>query len=143
MNYNQPLPGMYGYGYMPQQGGYQQNQMSTPLYQAQPYQQQFPQYQQAQSLSGKYVDSIDVVKATEVPIGGSGIFPKADMSEIYVKAWNADGTTKVMTFKPVTEPTAAISSANDNDAAAIMQEVMNQLKTVSVKIDKLSADLGG
>lgn len=33
------------------------------------------------------VDSLDVAKATEVPIGGYGIFPKADLSEIYIKSW--------------------------------------------------------
>lgn len=47
-----------------------------------------PQYprmsQQSQSvgLNGKFVDNYDIVKVTEVPMGGYGIFPKADLSEI-------------------------------------------------------------
>ena len=54
-----------------------------------------------QSLLGKVVDGEDVVKATEVPFGGYGVFPKADLSELYIKSWNNDGTTKITTFKPV------------------------------------------
>ena len=72
----------------------------------QPMQMQQPQnifYQQSQSqtLQGKIVDSEDMVKATDVPIGGYGIFPKADLSEVYIKTWNNNGTTSILTFKPV------------------------------------------
>ena len=38
------------------------------------------------TLSGKVVDGGEVVKATEVPFGGYGIFPKADLTEIYIKS---------------------------------------------------------
>lgn len=84
----------YPYGYVNQ-------------YMPQPQPQQFlsqpmqSQTQQPQSLNGKIVDSADVVKATEVPIGGYGIFPKADLSEIYIKSWNNNGTTSIITFKPI------------------------------------------
>lgn len=54
-----------------------------------------------QNLLGKVVDGEDVVKATEVPFGGYGVFPKADLSELYIKSWNNDGTTKIVTYKPV------------------------------------------
>ena len=47
-----------------------------------------PQQQQPSFLQGKIVDSIDVVKATDVPVGGYSIFPKADFSEMYIKSWN-------------------------------------------------------
>lgn len=57
------------------------------------------------TLSGKVVDGGEVVKATEVPFGGYGIFPKADLTEIYIKSWNSDGTTKMITYKPVVEET--------------------------------------
>lgn len=57
------------------------------------------------TLSGKVVDGGEVVKATEVPFGGYGIFPKADLTEIYIKSWNNDGTTKMITYKPVVEET--------------------------------------
>ena len=75
MNY---YPNNYYLNY-PYGNQYQQQQM--------PYQAQ-AQTPQPQGLNGKIVDSQDVVRATEVPIGGYGIFPKADLSEIYIKSWN-------------------------------------------------------
>jgi hypothetical protein len=42
----------------------------------------------ASGLNGKLVDSEDMARVTEVPIGGYGIFPKADLSEVYIKSWN-------------------------------------------------------
>jgi len=42
----------------------------------------------ANGLNGKLVDSEDMARVTEVPIGGYGIFPKADLSEVYIKSWN-------------------------------------------------------
>ena len=38
------------------------------------------------SLQGKVVDSIDMVKVNEVPFGGFGVFPKGDLSEVYIKS---------------------------------------------------------
>ncbi|MCC8068704.1 MAG: hypothetical protein LIO71_02935 [Ruminococcus sp.] len=72
-----------------------------------PYQQQYaaiPQVQQmpvqqVPTLNGKVVDSIEVARATEVPIGGYSVFPKADLNEIYVKSWNNNGTTSITTYK--------------------------------------------
>lgn len=83
----------------------------TNFYSSYPQQQQFPQYQyqyqpQQQNniysgLQGKVVDSEDMVKATDVPVGGYGVFPKADLSEVYIKTWNSNGTTSILIFKPV------------------------------------------
>lgn len=67
--------------------------------------QQPPQYNNNNNntniLQGKIVDSEEMVKVTEVPFGGYGIFPKADFSEIYVKTWNNNGTTQINTFCPI------------------------------------------
>ena len=50
------------------------------------------------------VDSIDVVKATDIPMdGNSYYFPKADGTEVYCKQWLQNGTTRILTFKPVSE----------------------------------------
>lgn len=54
-------------------------------------------------LNGRIVDSVEVAKTMEVPIGGYGIFPKADLSEVYIKSWNPNGTTSVTTFRPIVE----------------------------------------
>lgn len=66
-----------------------------------PYNQNMqPQQTQTQTLNGKIVDSKDIVKVTDVPIGSYGIFPKADLSEIYIKSWNNNGTTTPSTSYP-------------------------------------------
>lgn len=68
------------------------------------------QYQQTQmhpivkGLQGKLVDSIEVVKATDVPLDASiSYFPLTDNSAIVTKQLQNDGTSKITIFKPVTE----------------------------------------
>ena len=94
---------------------YIQQSQSYPQYQQQGmYYPQQPQYysQQINSipqninvLNGKVVDSEDMVRIQEIPLGGYGIFPKADMSNIYLKTWNNDGTTKIISYIPVVDTT--------------------------------------
>ena len=56
------------------------------------------------STIGKVVDSIDIVKATDIPMDGNAYyFPKADGTEVYCKQWLQNGTTRILTFKPVLE----------------------------------------
>lgn len=106
-----------------------------PTFQQQPQQmmyQQPPQQQPNAVLNGKIVDSEDIVKATEVPIGGYGIFPKGDLSEIYVKSWNNNGTTNIITFKPVLE------NAQVNGNQQSMNDVLLQkIENLENKIDKV------
>lgn len=114
----------YPYGYMNQ-------------YVPQPQPQQFlsqpmqSQAQQPQALNGKIVDSADVVEATEVPIGGYGIFPKADLSEIYIKSWNNNGTTSIITFKPtIPEPQIAQDTGEE-----ITNLLLKKIDTLETKLD--------
>lgn len=87
---------------------------------------------QTQALNGKIVDSADVVKATEVPIGGYGIFPKADLSEIYIKSWNNNGTTSVITYKPEVPQT-------ENVIIDPIAELKEQINKLDIKIDSILA----
>lgn len=127
MNYlnNSNYLGNYPYNYVNQ-------------YVPQPQPQQFisqpmaPQTQQPQSLNGKIVDSEDVVKATEVPIGGYGIFPKADLSEIYIKSWNNNGTTSIITFKPIIQEVKEPQTVEDNSL-----KIIERLNALDAKIDNL------
>jgi hypothetical protein len=106
---------MYGqynsyYPYQYQQPRYdlQQNQ---PLFN----QQQSIQPQQQAGLSGKVVQAVEQITANDVPMDGSvAVFPKQDMSEIYTKSWNADGTIRTIVYKPYTasKPDVANSSAD-------------------------------
>lgn len=116
------------------------NYYNPNYYQSYPYgnSQYIPQYSQvpqqsiSQGLNGKVVDSEDVVRATEVPIGGYGIFPKADLSEIYVKSWNNNGTTSVFTFKPSMPPEPVKETSNKD-----MQSLIEKISNLETKIDSL------
>ena len=91
----------------PQYG--QANPYPDRLAQLQAQQQQFNQSQYGQQipvqqvgLSGEIVDSIDVVKAKNVDMSGNVTFyPKSDMTEIYTKQLQADGTSRIVTYKAV------------------------------------------
>lgn len=54
-------------------------------------------------LQGKVVDSAETARVTDVPFGSFSVFPKGDFSEIYIKTWNNNGTTQLITYKPVIE----------------------------------------
>ena len=93
--------------YMPMQNPYMERMAQLQQYQ-QSLQQpivptQTPVSNQMSAL-GKMVDSIDVVKATDIPMDGNTYyFPKADGTEVYCKQWLQNGTTRILTFKPVFE----------------------------------------
>ena len=71
------------------------------------------------SALGKMVDSIDVVKATDIPMDGNAYyFPKADGTEVYCKQWLQNGTTRILTFKPVFEDDTN-NSSSDNEKLKI------------------------
>lgn len=92
---------------------YGQGQMQTPTQRYQPMQQPMTSplenyMQQNQiinkpiGLLGKSVDSIDVVKAMDIPLDGSiSYFPLTDGSAIVTKQLQADGTSKTIIYKPV------------------------------------------
>ena len=53
-------------------------------------------------LQGKTVDSVDVVKATDIPLDGSvSYFPFVDGSANATKNIQPDGTSKIVIFKPI------------------------------------------
>lgn len=112
--------------------------MNNQYMQTQPPQQQQiqpqpqPQPQMMQSgLNGKIVDGPEMVRATEVPIGSYAIFPKADLSEIYIKAWNPNGTTNIITFKPIVpEITTPAQEEGSN-----MNQILQKIDLLENKID--------
>lgn len=86
---------------------YQQQMYNSyiPQYVNNPYLQQ-RYYQQPQTelqgISGRVVQTAESINANDVPMDGSkAFFPKQDLSEIYVKGWNADGTINTITYKPL------------------------------------------
>ena len=98
---------MYGNPYYNPNQRYQP--MSTPPIPNQPMTTQ-PYIQPVQpptntvGLLGKSVDSIDVVKAMDIPLDGSiSYFPLTDGSAIVTKQLQTDGTSKTIIYKPIEE----------------------------------------
>lgn len=123
--YQQPIMS----NYMPQYGAYQYNPMANIQKFQQSDQIQQPQIQQAMpqpiGINGRVVQAVENINANEVPMDGSmAFFPKQDMSEIYVKGWNADGTIKTIVYKPYTAP-------KDNQTVNSMSNAENAKFTLS------------
>lgn len=61
-----------------------------------------PVYRQQMGLQGKVVDSLEVVKATDIPYDGSiSYFPLTDGSAVITKQLQQDGTSRVIIYRPV------------------------------------------
>lgn len=95
------------------------------------------------SALGKMVDSIDVVKATDIPMDGNTYyFPKADGTEVYCKQWLQNGTTRILTFKPVLDAeTNNVSNADEKLKIGLSDETtevfMKRFDELEKRIDDL------
>ena len=95
---------------------------------------QQPQINQtAATLQGKIVESADMVKVSEIPFGGFGIFPKGDLSEIYVKSWNNNGTTQINTYKPV----PVENNSESEKEASKQDELLQKINELNIKLDNI------
>lgn len=151
--------------YMPQSNGFNNQFMGQPMQIAQQMPQQMQnqrteQFSQNQnlyngqfSLQGKSVDSIDVVKAMDIPLDGTiSYFPLTDGSAIITKQLKQDGTSKTTIYKPINEKeiinktnyiteedfNKAISKLNFNDNK---DEFKNEIKILKRQIKDLSEDI--
>ena len=124
-----------------------QQQMLNPymdrMAQLQQYQQslQQPVSQAQMSAIGKIVDSIDVVKATDIPMDGNTYyFPKADGTEVYCKQWLQNGTTRILTFKPVFDDNTNNVS---HDTEKLKIDLSDEVTEVFMKrFDELEKQIG-
>ena len=146
----QPYPTFY-----PQMNNNYQMPMQNPymdrMAQLQQYQQSLQQpivpaqtpVSNQMSALGKIVDSIDVVKATDIPMDGNAYyFPKADGTEVYCKQWLQNGTTRILAFKPVFEDdTNNVSSCEEKLKIGLSDEVtdvfMKRFDELEKRIDDL------
>ena len=134
-NYPQFNSPMYQQAY-PQMQQYQNPYMDRMM---QMQSQQIPQTNQ-NPITGKIVESIDIVKSTDIPIDGNlYYFPKADGSEIYTKQWMPNGKTQIITFKPVVEDLTSNGGKTQIQAEnELIEGIMHRLDELSEKIDKLN-----
>lgn len=143
---------MYGNPYFAQQQQRFQQMVNQPT-QPQPYIPAIQPINNPTSLLGKAVESIDVVKAMDIPFDGSiSYFPLTDGSAIITKQLQTDGTSKMVVYKPAQEDKKdAIQFAtlediqdaiNDLDLSDIqdlrddVKEIKKQLKEFKVKKSK-------
>jgi hypothetical protein len=143
---------MYGNPYFAQQQRFQQPMINQPT-QPQPYIPTIQPINNPTSLLGKAVESVDVVKAMDIPFDGSiSYFPLTDGSAIITKQLQTDGTSKMVVYKPVQEDKKdAIQFAtledienaiNDLDLSDIqdirddIKEIKKQLKEFKIKKNK-------
>lgn len=107
------------------------------MYGQQPYQMQ-QQYQPTQiqqtGLPGKIVESLDMAKNTEIPIGSTAIFPQADMNKIFVKSWGADGSIKIVTYSPEKEKE---QPSIDATITSSLNDIYESITNLEKKIDKI------
>ena len=136
--YNPYNPYYNTYNYNPQQNIRQPQQ---PVYKP----------QNAVTLQGKVVDSLDVVKATDIPYDGSvSYFPLTDNSAIITKQLQPDGTSKVIVYKPdigeventpkyitETEFQEQIKDINSKD----LKDIKEDIKTLKRKLEDITDDI--
>lgn len=118
------------------------SQMQSPymdrLNQLQSMQQSLQQpQQQAVYLNGRMVDSVDNIVASDVPMDGTfAIFPKRDMSEVFLKYWTGEGKIATIVFRPVTETHPSVLSYDQQKTQ--FDEFIASIGGISDKVDNLS-----
>ena len=132
-----PNPNYYAqYGQMPQINPYMQRMENLQ------------QYQQTinpipMNTFGKMVESIDIVKVTDIPMDGNTYyFPKADGTEIYGKKFMSNGQTQILVFKqtlidepnnlPLNDKKGQESAFND-----VLKGIQDDIKILNDKVDKI------
>lgn len=114
--YNNPY---YNYNQQPQQ--MQQPRQNQSMYKP----------QNSIGLQGKVVDSLDVVKATDIPYDGSvSYFPLTDGTAIITKQLQQDGTSKVVIYKPMIENEESKARyVTENDLEKQLKDMDNKFIT--------------
>lgn len=100
-------------------------------------------------LNGKQVESVDVARATDIPLDGSvSYFPLTDGSSIITKQLQLDGTSKITIFKPIDEHKienryitrddleTALNRLNNDDIEGIREQIKdlkNEIKELKKK----------
>lgn len=103
-------------------------------------------------LLGKSVESIDVVKAMDIPLDGStSYFPLTDGSAIVTKKIQNDGTSKTVVYKPVEEESKSQpvyvtmedveKKMKEFDSNGEIKSVKEELKNLKKQIKEIKLDM--
>lgn len=122
--------------YNPYISQYPQNNNMPTYWQPSPYN-NMPQVQQPQALTGRVVNSLEEITANDVPMSGAAYFPKSDNKEIYLKAWNANGTINTLIYKLDQNANNIFADPGKND----LLELTNKINELQNNINQLREDL--
>ena len=125
---------------------YMQPQQINPYMQRMEQLQQFQQSMQSSNqfqTMGKMVESIEMVKATDIPMDGNMYyFPKADGTELYSKQWLPTGQTRILTFKPIldSEPNNMPQEDTKSEFVALDElktALFEKMESINDRLDKI------
>ena len=128
---------------------YNQNPYFNPYFTPQQPQATMPTMK-FNSLQGKSIDNLEVVKAMDIPLDGSiSYFPLVDGSAIVTKQLQQDGTSKITIYKPIEADEAAtvkyatiedienhIKSIKMPDMKPLQDEIKTLKKQIRILLDK-------
>ena len=127
--------------------GYQQNPYLQRMENLQQFQQTLQPIQPNNFVFmslGKYVENIEMVKVTDIPMDGNMYyFPKVDGTEIYSKQFMPNGQTRILTFKPLFDDNPNVLS-NDEEKSlyealnSVLVGIQEDVKALNDKVDKIS-----
>lgn len=148
-SYTQPQMPRYNPQYQPYNNQQMQSQMQQPT-----MQNYTPQTVQIQGLQGKTVDSVDVVKAMDIPLDGSvSYFPLVDGSAIVTKQLQQDGTSKTVIYTPNLEKKSSDPKPkyvtveevnkmiNENYPNKEIKELKEEFKSLKRQLRDISEDI--
>lgn len=127
-----------GYGYAaPNYSMPQYMQPTTVPSVQQQVQQPTPQISQTSSsypmIYGKIAENFDIVKVSEIPIGGYGVFPLADSSKVYIKMYDKDGNPQLYTYE--------LSKGKELKQDDIYSDKLNEIYEYLARLDKKIDDI--
>ena len=95
------------------------------------------------TLLGKSVDSIDVVKAMDIPLDGSvSYFPLTDGTAIVTKQLQTDGTSKTIVYKPVEDEKTVVKYITQEELEKSLKSIdLSELDDLKDEFKELRGEL--
>lgn len=104
--------------------------------------QNFQQQQQRNGINGRFVGRVEDVTANEVAMDGSvSLFPTNDLSVIYAKSWNSDGTIKTIAYKPILDELEPKANTYADEVEKLKIDLSNNLTGIYEKLSEIENKL--
>lgn len=132
--------------YLQQQQNALQGQNSMQGQMQQPQVQQYPINQATvqNPLNGRIVNTVEEITANDVPMNVPySIFPKSDLSQIYIKSWNANGTIQTVVYKPIElENVQQGTNMPQTDFNVLNEDVRALRQEIAERLDRIENSIG-